>query len=103
MPEASHLQGSQHDSDLTFQHLTTAGAVCTVATTEKTSSPSSQLANSASTATDIEMGNALGIDTIAVSWGAHPIDRLRAVAPTHVIDTAAQLHQFAPQSGRDQI
>jgi phosphoglycolate phosphatase len=47
--------------------------------------------------TDIDMGNAMGIDTIAVTWGAHPVDRLRAAKPTHVIDAAAQLHRFAPQ------
>jgi phosphoglycolate phosphatase len=50
---------------------------------------------------DIDMGNALGIDTIAVAWGAHPIDRLRAAEPTHIIDTAAQLQQFAPHPCRD--
>jgi phosphoglycolate phosphatase/pyrophosphatase PpaX len=53
--------------------------------------------------TDIDMGNALGIDTIAVTWGAHPIDRLRAAGPTHIIDSAAQLQQFAPHPCRDQV
>jgi phosphoglycolate phosphatase len=52
--------------------------------------------------TDIDMGNALGVDTIAVTWGAHPVDRLRAAGPTHIIDSAAQLQQFAPHSFRDQ-
>ncbi|MGH3832718.1 MAG: HAD family hydrolase [Pseudonocardiaceae bacterium] len=45
-------------------------------------------------ATDIEMGQAIGMDTIAVTWGAHPLNQLHAAAPTHIIDTAAELRRF---------
>ncbi|KZM75374.1 HAD family hydrolase [Nocardia terpenica] len=46
-------------------------------------------------ATDIAMGAAMGMDTIAVTWGAHSVQQLRAAGPTHIIDTAAELHRFA--------
>lgn len=45
--------------------------------------------------TDIQMGQAIGMDTIAVTWGAHPTDALRATSPTHIIDTADELTRFA--------
>jgi HAD superfamily hydrolase (TIGR01509 family) len=45
--------------------------------------------------TDIEMGKAIGMDTIAVTWGAHSGDQLRAAEPTHIIDTAGELDSFA--------
>jgi phosphoglycolate phosphatase/pyrophosphatase PpaX len=45
--------------------------------------------------TDIQMGQAIGIDTIACTWGAHRADTLTAASPTHLIDTAAALTRFA--------
>jgi phosphoglycolate phosphatase/pyrophosphatase PpaX len=45
--------------------------------------------------TDIQMGQAIGMDTIAVTWGAHQADALAAASPTHIIDTAAALTRFA--------
>jgi phosphoglycolate phosphatase/pyrophosphatase PpaX len=44
--------------------------------------------------TDIQMGQAAGMDTIAVTWGAHPVDVLTAASPTHLIDTADGLTRF---------
>lgn len=45
--------------------------------------------------TDIEMGHAAGVDTIAVTWGAHSSVELRQVSPTwifgNVIDLVADL------------
>ncbi len=38
------------------------------------------------TAFDIAMGRAAGFATIAVSWGYHPVERLRAAGPDAVID-----------------
>jgi phosphoglycolate phosphatase/pyrophosphatase PpaX len=138
LPEKTHPFPGIADA---LEHLTAAGAVCTVATSKATEaavvsarhlgidghftlyigddlvtnkkphpemlertlaktgvSPVAAVMIGDAT-TDIEMGNAVGVDTIAVTWGAHPIDRLRAAEPTHIIDTAAQLHQFAPRPG----
>jgi phosphoglycolate phosphatase len=44
--------------------------------------------------TDIEMGQAIGMDTIAVTWGAHSRDQLLAAGPTHIIGSAAELPRF---------
>jgi phosphoglycolate phosphatase/pyrophosphatase PpaX len=44
--------------------------------------------------TDIQMGQAIGMDTIAVTWGAHPVDALTAASPTHIVDTADALTRF---------
>jgi phosphoglycolate phosphatase/pyrophosphatase PpaX len=44
--------------------------------------------------TDIQMGQAIGMDTIGVTWGAHPVDTLTAALPTHVVDTASALTRF---------
>lgn len=136
LPEKTHAFPGIADA---LEHLRTAGAVCTVATSKTTEAavasarhlgidghftlyvgddlvtnkkphpemlerilaetgiPPVAAVMIGDATTDIDMGNALGVDTIAVTWGAHPIDRLRAAEPTHIIDTAAQLHQFAPQ------
>lgn len=44
--------------------------------------------------TDIQMGNAIGMDTIAVTWGAHNRDQFRATNPTHVVDKPCELTRF---------
>lgn len=40
---------------------------------------------------DIEMGNAIGMDTIAVTWGAHAKEILATAKPTHIINTFSEL------------
>ncbi len=44
---------------------------------------------------DIEMGNTIGMDTIAVTWGSHSEELLRSVKPTHVIHQFSELLAFA--------
>lgn len=44
---------------------------------------------------DISMGNAIGMDTIAVTWGAHSKGELETVKPTHIINTFSELMRFA--------
>jgi phosphoglycolate phosphatase len=44
---------------------------------------------------DIDMGNRLRMDTIAVTWGSHSKDMLTSINPTHMIDDFSQLQQFA--------
>lgn len=46
---------------------------------------------------DIEMGNAIGMDTIAVSWGAHPTALLQSAKPLHIIHTFSALTKFIEQ------
>jgi phosphoglycolate phosphatase len=41
--------------------------------------------------TDIEMGHAAGMDTIAVTWGAHSPVELRQASPTLVFENAIVL------------
>jgi phosphoglycolate phosphatase len=41
--------------------------------------------------TDIEMGHAAGVDTIAVTWGAHSSAELRQASPTLVFGNAIDL------------
>lgn len=43
---------------------------------------------------DIEMGNAIGMETIAVTWGAHPLELLRSANPTHIIHKFSELKRF---------
>lgn len=43
---------------------------------------------------DIEMGNRLGMDTIAVTWGAHPEASLRRANPTRTIHQFSELLAF---------
>jgi len=43
---------------------------------------------------DIDMGNAMGIDTIAVTWGAHSEAVLRASMPTYIISSFSELRKF---------
>ncbi len=40
---------------------------------------------------DIAMGKAAGFATIAVSWGYHSLDRIKAAAPDYIIDGYAEL------------
>jgi phosphoglycolate phosphatase/pyrophosphatase PpaX len=47
---------------------------------------------------DIEMGNAIGMDTIAVSWGAHPITLLQSTKPRYMIHQFSELTQFLDPS-----
>ncbi|OSP55158.1 HAD-IA family hydrolase [Pseudoruegeria sp. SK021] len=42
---------------------------------------------------DLEMGLAAGTKTIAVTWGYHSADALRACGPDAVVDTMAELEQ----------
>lgn len=44
--------------------------------------------------TDIEMGKAIGMDTIAVTWGAHSVDMLKSADPLHIIHSAEELKAF---------
>ena len=41
---------------------------------------------------DIEMGKAINMDTIAVTWGAHTKEMLRQSDPTYIIDSFSELH-----------
>lgn len=43
---------------------------------------------------DIKMGNALGMDTIAVSWGSHSIELLKSENPTYTINHFSELMKF---------
>lgn len=43
---------------------------------------------------DIEMGNAIGMDTIAVTWGAHSLKLLESANPTHIIHEFSELKKF---------
>ncbi len=43
---------------------------------------------------DIDMGNAIGMDTIAVTWGAHTKEMLTASHPTYNSDTFSMLEKF---------
>jgi phosphoglycolate phosphatase-like HAD superfamily hydrolase len=38
---------------------------------------------------------AIGMDTIAVTWGAHTADALAAASPTHVVASPEALTDFA--------
>ena len=40
---------------------------------------------------DIAMGKAAGFKTIGVSWGYHPLDRIKAAAPDFIIDSYPEL------------
>jgi phosphoglycolate phosphatase len=40
---------------------------------------------------DIEMGNAAGVDTCAVTWGAHTTAELRKSSPTYLLENTAEL------------
>jgi phosphoglycolate phosphatase len=40
---------------------------------------------------DIAMGKAAGYATIGVSWGYHPLDRIKAAAPDYIIDSYKEL------------
>ncbi|OUS06889.1 hypothetical protein A9Q96_09010 [Rhodobacterales bacterium 52_120_T64] len=40
---------------------------------------------------DIAMGKAAGFATVGVSWGYHPLDRIKAAAPDYIIDGYAEL------------
>lgn len=43
---------------------------------------------------DIEMGNAIGMDTIAVTWGAHSKELLHTSKPTYIIDSFSSLLDY---------
>lgn len=43
---------------------------------------------------DIEMGNAIGMNTIAVTWGAHSLELLQSAKPTHIIHRFSELKRF---------
>jgi phosphoglycolate phosphatase-like HAD superfamily hydrolase len=43
---------------------------------------------------DIEMGRAIDMDTIAVTWGAHTKEMLRQSSPTYMIDNFSELIRF---------
>jgi HAD superfamily hydrolase (TIGR01509 family) len=45
---------------------------------------------------DIEMGNAINMDTIAVTWGAHTKDQLKQTRPTYMIDNFSEIIKFIP-------
>ena len=40
---------------------------------------------------DIKFGKAAGVRTIAVTWGAAPIERLEAYGPDAIVSTMAEL------------
>jgi phosphoglycolate phosphatase/pyrophosphatase PpaX len=44
---------------------------------------------------DLAMGNAIGMDTIAVTWGAHSEKLLQTANPTYTIHTFSELIRFA--------
>ena len=44
---------------------------------------------------DIQMGNTLGVDTVAVTWGAHSIDMLTTAKPRYIINRFSELLRFA--------
>lgn len=44
---------------------------------------------------DIEMGNAIGMDTIGVTWGAHSEELLRSACPTRIVHQFSELSAFA--------
>lgn len=44
--------------------------------------------------TDIIMGQAAGIKTCAVTWGAHDRQRLMAAKPDYIVDTVHDLHEL---------
>ncbi len=43
---------------------------------------------------DIEMGKAINMDTIAVTWGAHTKEMLQQSGPTYMIDSFSELLRF---------
>ncbi len=43
---------------------------------------------------DIQMGNTINMDTIAVSWGAHSIELLKQANPTYMIHSFSELLNF---------
>lgn len=45
--------------------------------------------------TDIQMGKAIGMNTIAVTWGAHSKEALAGAEPTHIVDAAQDIMAFA--------
>ena len=44
----------------------------------------------------IEMGNAINMDTIAVTWGAHTKEQLKQTRPTYMIDNFSEIIKFIP-------
>ena len=40
---------------------------------------------------DIEMGQAAGVDTCAVTYGSHAVETLAELSPTYLVNTAAEL------------
>ena len=43
---------------------------------------------------DIDMGNAIQMDTIAVTWGSHSLQLLKSANPTYTINKFSELLQF---------
>ena len=44
---------------------------------------------------DIEMGKAIDMDTVGVTWGAHTREMLQQSGPTYMIDSFSELLRFA--------
>jgi phosphoglycolate phosphatase len=52
---------------------------------------------------DLEMGSRAGIDTVAVSYGAHHIDRLKALRPVRELHHFPELEQWLDHLQDNQI
>jgi phosphoglycolate phosphatase len=46
------------------------------------------------TSHDLEMARAAGVDALAVTYGAHPENNLRACAPKGCVSTVDELHRW---------
>jgi len=46
------------------------------------------------TSHDLEMAHAAGVDALAVTYGAHPENNLRACSPTACLATVPELRQW---------
>jgi phosphoglycolate phosphatase len=51
------------------------------------------------TSHDLEMARAAGVDALAVTYGAHAEDGLRACQPLHCVSDVAALHRWLKQNG----
>jgi phosphoglycolate phosphatase len=51
------------------------------------------------TSHDLEMARGAGVDAVAVSYGAHAVDALRALAPRACVASVAELHAWLTTHG----
>jgi len=49
---------------------------------------------------DLNMARSAGVDALAVTYGAHPLERLQASGPTHQVDSFVEFMQWIKEHKR---